>query len=755
MDDIFQESLGNELIEEAPRLIDMFKSVVSHSVADTRVDGNKVRFTINKRRINYTIKRKVKEVVSEFFNENAKGIGTVVLANKGIATTKDNMLHLDGGQLPADAKHIGGDDNYSVFISDSIVDHYGKSKVLVTGDIGLASEALGITEYSEVSSEAFPLSRDLVLATQSDKILNAYLGNVILSNFDSIVKNVMPILHESHAESFRKGSVDIIDSISGNQAKAITRANIITTPKLSTPSKDDLNKKVNAITKNIRGRGTKTIADVINESGIVETVAGDRPLLRVRMNDGTFEDIVVLRIGNKRYPLVLDRELKSWKLITQMTNKGFEAHGIEDGYLPESKLLMMLNKIFQDKNSGIKQAKDLFDRPTEVNIGSVAVTLNNMASSIKDANSGLDMLEASENSFNKFLTEEEVESLSAIFINLPQDLKDAGDALKAAADESYGAEAEILRGLYYKFFHPKEYYISQRNPVTGKMEVQKHNSFYRISKLGLGKESTQALDQLVALKSMLNTVAPNEFINMMNGTGILSNTLGGDTIKNNFDNIDNYNTILQGSVLTVRDSAFSKFKVSEVAKTGEVKIRFNKKEITLTPNSTSKGNAFIVFPFTIQDLGGMTFSDMEAMLRALGLPTKFATQDFLTLTEGAISTNDIKNFIATMISLKLANGNGKNYRKSKSSILTRNLLPSDTGFVSPKYQISRHLPTDFKESLGTILDKFEGLSVRKFVVDHERNRRMTTATVNKALRIKQAMKEAELAGVENLYQDSS
>jgi hypothetical protein len=753
MDKIISEALGDELIERAPDLVDTLKDVVSHSVADTRVDGNSIRFTMEKRKIRTSIKDKLREAVSMFYNTHAIAAGN---ANP-IGNVSGDVLFLTREQLPSDIRETLVEENFSVYTSRNIIDSNGKRVMLLVGDQTAAIKTLDIQNVTPVSELNLALDRETVKSDMTEPVINAYLADVILGNFDSMIKNMIPFLYEGYKESFRKGSVEIIDGISGNQAKAITRANITTTPKLMLPVKGNLNDTVNILERSIRNRGTKTVKEVINDSGIVDTLIGDRPLMRIRLADGSFEDVVLLKINNARYPIKFNRSSKEWDIVFEVNTNAVVSGGIDDGIIDEAPLLNMMNEIF--KIDGIKEAKNIFGLPTEVNVGSVAVALTSIADSLIDSKNGLELLDVSTNSHNKFLTEEEVESLSSVFIDLPQDISEAGKVLKLKMNNTHGAESEILRGLYYRFFNPKEYYITRKNPITGKKETQKHNSFYRISKLGLGKESVYAKDQLIALKSMLNTIAPNEFINLVNGTAILSNTLGGDTIKNNFDSIDFYNTVPNGSTLVTRDSAFRKFKITKIPKTSDVILVFNpgvnQKEITLSLNDSSFGGAsFTKFPFEVKDDSGFSLKDYENMLRSLGLPTKFATQEFLSLTEGSITNSDMKNFISSVVGVKLANGSGILYRKSGASELGINLTPSSSTFVSPKYNINANLPKDFKESLGKVLDKYEGLSVRKFVSDHEKNRRMTTATVNKALRIKQVLREAELAGSSNIYRNS-
>ena len=267
---------------------------------------------------------------------------------------------------------------------------------------------------------------------------------------------------------------------------------------------------------------------------------------------------------------------------------------------------------------------------------------------------------------------------------------------------------------------------------------------------------------------MLNTVAPNEFINMVNGTSILSNTLSGDTLKNNFDSIDFKGTTRIGQNYFTKDSLLRKFKVTATSDPNVVQITFQpgskQKVFTVNTETASYGGvSFTKFPFTLNDDGGLSLQDFKVILNALQLPSKFATQEFLALTGGTgKDQKDLRNFLATMISIKLANGNvtGRNYLKmvgrnpKNYNILSRK-LSKETTPNSATYPIAKYIPKDYKELLKNVLDKFEGLSVRKFVVDHEFNKRMTTATVNKALRLAQIVKEAISFGNKNLYKDSA
>lgn len=755
IDQIIRESLGDELIDKAPKMVEMLKDIIGHSVADTRIDGD-IKFTMNKRKIRNEIKNKIKEAVTVYYEENAIAIATRPAIGK-VSELENNVLILDRAQLPDNIQDVLVEEDFSVYSSDSIVDKYGKSKMLVVGD----STALDLSDVIAVSSTNNPLNRDIAIKSDNSAILNAYLANVLLSNFDSMVDNIVPFLRETFREKFRIGSVDITDSMSGNQAKAIIKANITTTPKLAAPEKGNLAETVKRLKSSISDRGTKTIEEVLNESEIIDSVMGDRPLLRVRMNDSEFEDIVVLKLNNKRYPLVLDRKNKTWSIIQNINPAtGIQSTTSEEdiNFIEEYPLISLMNDIF--KVDGIKEAKNVFGLPNEVNVGSVFVGLNDISRSLLESKAGLDIMSESSNSYNKFLAEEELEALSEIFLNLPHDIKEAGLELKSKLNDSYGAEAEILRGMYYRFFNPDEYFITRRNPITGKTETQKHNSFYRISKLGLGKASRQANEQLIALKSLLNTVAPNEFINMINGSAVMSNTLNGDTLKNNLESIDYKNTVRDGETFFTNDLNLRHFKVKQTTTSGVLEITFkpgkNERVFTIDTNSSSiGGRSFTKFPFTIKDDGGLRFKDFEDMLRVLQLPTKFATQDFLSITgESGKEISDIKNFITTIVGLKLANGNGKNFRKSNASLLTKELSNSNKP-NSPQYNTSQHLPADFKDYLKSILDKFEGLSVRKFVTDHERNKRMTTATVNKNLRMKQVIKEAIKNGLANMYRDGA
>ncbi len=763
MDSIIRDSLGIELIGKAPDLMDLLKEVISYSLADTRVDAKGVRFTMNKRRIRNAIKGKLREAVSLYYTSNAVASARVepTKAMDKVSTSGDNVLFLTPEQLPGNIKDpIIKEGNIAVFKSPSIVGADGQPMLLVSaiGDADLVSEGssvLGIDNTTLGTTEGInsQLNKQTVVDNPTDQNINSYLAQVILNNFDSMVKNNMPFLHESHKEKFRKGSVELTDSMSGNQATAITKANIITTPKLVMAVRGNLNDTVNLLERNIKRRSNQTIKQIFDESGIIDSLTGDKNVTRVRRPDGSFEDIVVLNINNVRHPLLFNRVSKEWESVIRVVNGEFTTETVDTADT-EAPLLDLLNTVF--KQDGIKETKNLFGAPEEVPLGSIAVTINNVAKSLQDnVLKGTQILETSGNSYNKFLAEEELESMSRLLLDLPQDLKDAGETLKKEIGKRYGAEADILRGLYHKFFDPKEYYVTRKNPVTGRRETEKHVSLYRLSKMNM-KGSQSAKNQLIALKSTLNTISPNEFINMINGTAIMSNTIGGDAIKNNMDSVDFHNTVLQGNIFYTRDSAFSKFKVSSIPQTNDFQVIFNpgknQRVITITANSSAYGGgSFKVFPFVMKDAGEATMKDMENMLRALGLPTKFATKDFLSLTDGVVSKTDIQNFITTLVGIKLANGYDRKFRSSGAQLLTQNLIDREKTLAGPRFSMNEHLPNDFKKDLGSVLDKFEGLSVRKFVSDHEHNRRMTTATVNKALRIQQVLKDAKAVGAKNMY----
>ncbi len=773
MDSIIRESLGDELIEKAPQLMEMMNDVVSHAVADTRVIGKKARFTMNKRKIRNEILNKLREAVTVFYENNAIAIGSM---NSLDRTSKlpNNAIVLTREQLPTDAESIFEQDDYSVFSSKSVADKYGKPKMLIVGEYDKAP----IRDIIEVGKDNPALTREYTIESGTDPVLNAYIAKVLLTNFRSVVDNMVPYLKDASKENHRTDSVEP-DSISGNQAKDITRLNITTTPKLAAPSKGSMSEVVNKLFKSIKKSDVNKV-DILNESGIIDEIMDDKPLLRVRFSNGDFEDIVIMRVNNTRYPLVLDRETKKWNIITNVDpNVGLTVtnYKLDTDFIEEAPLLDMLD--YMSESEGLKETRNIFGPPTEVNAGAVFVNINNVAKSMIAAKNDVEIVEVSNNTYNKFLAEEELESLSEIFLNLPQDISDAGLAIKERLSKTHGAEAEILRGLYFRFFKPEEYFITRRNPITGKTETQPHQSFYRISKLDIdsdthngmteaekslakGRVSRQAKEQLVALKSMLNTVAPNEFINMINGSAVMSNTLNGDTLRNNFESIDFKNVIRVGDTYFTNDEQLRLFKVKDKPKDpGVLEITFKpgmheKKLLIKTETGSIGGGSFTKLPFTIKDDSGWEFRDYEDMLRTLHLPTKFATQEFLSLTGGTGGDiAAIKDFITTIVGVKLANGHssGRHYIKANAQALAKKLIP-ETLPNSPTYPISRHVPRDYKDTLKGVLDQFEGLAVRKFVTDHERNKRMTTATVNKALRIAQVIKEAKKYGETSIYMDS-
>ena len=545
------------------------------------------------------------------------------------------------------------------------------------------SEPAGMIEYSddreiEKPVDGVRVDRDTMQTYHDNTAMrNVYYAHTILNELDTFVRFHAPMLDATYVTKVRTGNAQI-DVTGSDMASKMLKLNIMTTPivldnKSTTKAKDRFKTLIDATTSEDERLGIlNTLSNKFDSDGtkLVSTYIDGRPATAIILTIGnsevmfhTYEDATedevrengkwYVRIGGKGGGLSYNWRNISSQLKSKYPQYAWQIYDLKDRLTDLNAVVddALLTKMKEDESFAYKSSKD---SETVLEISNNLNDINTMAES-----TGLRYTEGKD----KYIAEAALELGADYLANMPEDVEEAAiwlaEKITKNKNELFKLQA---RSLYYRYFAPKPYYITEIDPITGQITRTKHASLYYKGYKTKGNKVAKE-----ALASAMSQFGSTEIENKAQlKNGVYEETRVQDS--------SDYNKLaaitdtklgeLKGGIFITDKGVVDHFRVRKTK--GNVEISYyadlvTKRDdqeefvLTLKPNPHLPGTYMVVASKPLSN------NEIRRMASRVGVHSAFLTDKFIdTLNAHAHKHNfTALDFIGTVAAIKLANVNVK------------------------------------------------------------------------------------------------
>ena len=597
---LHKQMLLGDLIRNPNLLKNTFKKLISRNWLSTRSDTS-VLDNFDNKKIRGNIKKDAKDIITDYYKKSAEattslgGSSNVLFfsskgrlpngANLQRGNNQNGSYTTSAGNTLTFYKYEYTNDNDVVYVlSDNISGismeevHEGMNHVLST-DLVLDPETqIEPTPIMEMDEALRPIQVNKITASeniQNKGLLDAYFSILIINNLDTFISDISPELDSTIAEKKRTGSVRT-DVIGSNMETKMLRLGITSTPKIMGKSDNTKTRTTIATLRSkVNEEGGTTIAKKLYELEIIKTIDNQGHNIFTYELDGKVYENVVIDIGGTNLVFSYDYETQRWGIQYAIDDAGiqmFNSGTAISTYLEDSKIkvsddfevgvnkvLLLLNNIKNDFDTFSTSINNSIVKTSPEAIDLISTTNNNSSLSITEDTVNVSILN-NENE-DGFLRTADTILAAGILANLPHDMDEAATYLLDAAEGS-GSAANVARSLYYKFFHPGEYTITEISPITGMVESVTHMSIYEKA---LRYNDKVAWEALLSLQTQLSSTVIDNKVFLGNGQLIKSAIQNSDSIDYLVASVDYEGTesIHKGHKAIQDDELKNKFRIAK------------------------------------------------------------------------------------------------------------------------------------------------------------------------------------------------
>jgi hypothetical protein len=755
------EVLDHYLVGDLRKIPDSLQSFFQSMISKVWLSGdNQTNFTSEA--IKAKLRDSLNAVVRNYYSGNAVEMITssIVSRKNFISTDNLNTLIFNAeSAIPSDSKLVHEDVDFGIkyYTNSSILGTDNMPMLLVVGEDPtmmleqfLTNEELfgeragnntvipeslqdGIDrKYSSIDRETVQDNYYI------PEVRNTYFAQIINNELDTFIRSYAPMLDSTYKEIFRTSFGDI-QSFGSSMANKLTKINISTTPLLykgreAKDVKSSLGSLKSELSKSSNYYGT-----LANSSLLSELDTNGNKMISVRLDNKEYSG-VMLDLGPKN--LIVVNDGNSWLVPISNVDGDVSMVQAQELFRDSSNIDMFYEAAvisavdFLNRNAtdieGLRNntTEAKFDKSTFFNI-------------IKNTNTPLTEDVDNINLFSneggrKFLQESDLEIASEVFQFLPGNIADASRYLARIASDTSSVYKDIARSLYYRFFKKGKYLVTSINPETGRLETTEQMSMYeRYHRFN----DTVARNSLISLMVQLRSSSLDNKAMVQDNEFIVTNVQKGTTLQSLISEIENSNTEYFAGKRVTPDKVYENFTVKELrgneyaiefyrfSSKSSPDIKFYIKDLGTNNDGRAKGNKFEVVEK--DDSSSLNLENIGILSGFMGLPAFLSNKNFYNqLYDDSVTGNDVSNFFANVIALKLANGNkllgNKNYTSSGASKLA---LVRSEGDIKHTFANNMYGYTNL---LDTTIEKVLGNSKRAYIMSPEGHKLSVSIITNKA-----------------------
>ena len=685
---VYKNYFLGDLLRNPVLIENSFKKLVSRNWLSTRADV-KIIDNFDSEKVKNNIKTDAANTVTEYYRNSAEAVSSL----GGI----DNLLFYSSiSRIPNGAEKIISD-----FETDSEISFYkyeytnGNNIIYVVVndvfnidmhevhkelEIQSEKEFSMITDEVELTPMAYiapnlrspQINKYTASKNMSNKnLLEAFFSIIIIEELDTFINGISPEL-DSMTMEYVRTSYARTDVAGSNMETKMLRLAVNSTPKvLGNSDNTEVNMSINSI-RTLVGRDGGTIADKFKQLDLIQTIdSEDHNIFNYTTAKGKSYTNVVINIGPTNVVFTYDYDTKKW--------------GIQ---FPDS---TTLQTTMFDSGSALTKNLDVIGQKVSTifqnNVNDIIFLLNDYTNDIDTfktvINSSIQLQESKAKDFINSINTREVTLLdndsinvsvlkntddegflrmadvitSAGFLaNIPEDIHKASTFLFRKS-MGKGTDANVARALYYKFYKPGTYTITEINPVTGMLETVTHMSVYEKA---LQFNDAAAWNSLRALQVQLSSTVVDNKVFLDNGYLVKSAMENANNINHLISAIDyeGLDKVHQGQISLVNEDLKNKFKVTTSNGGNNNVISYYKQGIS--------ANAVPTVEFSVSNVninitqGDLTYEVINDILKVLKVPIMMRSVNLYDALKLALRSIDdtstsLNVFYGKLIALRLAN----------------------------------------------------------------------------------------------------
>jgi hypothetical protein len=702
MSDVFNSYFDGDMAKHSGEVVEFFQYTLNSNWLSTDKD-NVGSFSFDEKVIVDNMRKTSTGIITDYYEKKlpyAKG-STIISEDENVSSDVYNALFYDSiEKIPADSIYKGektlGDgtiakvfegtsknfsSNTLLYVTDTVKEDYDLQEWLdaeayIDGENAAISNLFSEIVQQEHLENSVRVDRNTILShTDNQDMRTVYMAQTMLNEMDSFIQAFAPMLDSTYIVKLRTGH-DQIDVIGSDMASKLLKLTFVSTPMFY--NSDELisaEAKLKEIEKSIKG--PETTASLVKSLLLSATSTKSKMFTGtdtignsttgILLNLGNFE--ALLTYGDYLDPLRKGVTKRGWfyktsdgKIITKNNVlTSLQAMNASDQFtaILRKALITFDKSVTEDVIDTLKDDGSVNYTSNMFGLTDLISTVNNVHEVSKSTK--LTVAEGNE----RFLTEPELEIASAMLQDIPRDIDEAGEFLKKKMEKDKNPSfRNVARALYYRFFNPQPYYVSEINPITGLIERKQHFSLYYQS---MKMDNDVAKQAVHAALSHISSVAIDNKLLYENGYTNVTSVQNKSDYFSSMKNLDLVKTEHTNGKTAVSKSVTDNF---------EVRSEGNKILVDYYRSPSSKGRTvpdvtLTMTPSTVLDKTYTVTSDVDLSLYELkqigstvGIPASMFESGFHDTIRELLPRvqGDILSFYGTMIALKLANaGDSKSY----------------------------------------------------------------------------------------------